>query len=65
MTDKRHLDEFRGKKLTALSKQLVDTFVEGHRDTSVSSADLIVRLRDVMEQRLGGADDAAKASDNS
>lgn len=63
MTDKSHLDEFGASRDQELSKQLVATFIAGHRDPSVKSADLVTLLKDVMEQALQEPANAAESSD--
>jgi hypothetical protein len=63
MTDKSHLDEFGASRDQQLSKQLVATFIAGHRDPTVKAADLVTRLKDVMEQALREPANAAESSD--
>lgn len=64
MTDKSHLDEFGASRDQQLSKELVAAFIAGHRDPSVKSADLVTRLKDVMEQALQEPANAAESSDH-
>lgn len=63
MTDKSHLDEFGAGRQLELSKQLVATFIAGHRDPAVKATDLVTRLKDVMEKALQEPADAAESSD--
>lgn len=63
MTDKSHLDEFGASRDQHLSKQLVATFIAGHRDPAIKGADLVTRLKDVMEQALQEPANAAESSD--
>lgn len=63
MTDKSHLDEFRAGHENELSKQLVATFIAGCRDPAVKAADLVTRLKEVMEKALQEPADAAESSD--
>ncbi len=63
MTDKSHLDEFGASRDQQLSKQLVATFIAGHRDPAIKAADLVTRLKDVMEQALQEPANAAESSD--
>lgn len=63
MTDKSHLDEFGAGRQHELSKQLVATFIAGHRDPAVKAADLVTRLKDVMEQALQEPANATESSD--
>lgn len=64
MTDKSHLDEFSASRDQELSKQLVATFIAGHRDPTVKAADLVTRLKDVMEQALQEPANAVEGSDH-
>jgi hypothetical protein len=63
MADNSHLDEFGAGRQHPLSKQLVATFIAGHRDSAVKAADLVTRLKDVMEQALQEPANAAESSD--
>lgn len=63
MTDKSHLDEFVAGRQHELSKQLVATFIAGHRDPATKAADLVTRLKDVMEKNIQEPADAAESSD--
>ena len=62
MTDKSHLDEFGAGRQHELSKQLVTTFIAGHRDPAVKTVDLVTRLKDVMEKALQEPADAPESS---
>jgi hypothetical protein len=63
MTDKSHLDDFGASRQQHLSRRLVTTFIVGHRDPAVKAADLVTRLKDVMEQALQEPADEAQSSD--
>lgn len=63
MTDESHLDEFGAGRQRELSKQLVMTFIAGHRDPAVKAVDLVTRLKDVMERTLQEPANAAESSD--
>jgi hypothetical protein len=58
MTDKNYLEEFVAGVAGDLSKRLVETFVEGHRDPAAKPIDLVTRLKEQMEQALHRASDA-------
>ncbi|OHB26692.1 MAG: hypothetical protein A2790_17665 [Phenylobacterium sp. RIFCSPHIGHO2_01_FULL_69_31] len=62
MTDRSHLDEFGASRQDELSKQLIATFIAGHRNPTVKTADLVTRLKDVMEKALQEPADAAESS---
>jgi hypothetical protein len=59
MTDKTHLEEFVEGVTDDLSKKLVATFVEGHRDPLMKQAEIITRLKEEMEAALSRGTDAA------
>jgi hypothetical protein len=59
MTEKTHLEEFRDGVNDALSRQLVEIFVECRRDLSMKPADIITRLKEKMEGALSPDDDPA------
>ena len=63
MTDKSYLDEFGAGQVQPLSKQLIETFVTGHRDPIVKSVDLVTRLKDVMTQALQDSVNATESTD--
>lgn len=63
MTDKSHLESFERAVVAALSKRLVATFTACHRDPSLKAADVVTRLKDVMEQGLAEGDDALARTD--
>lgn len=63
MTDKSHLDEFGAGQVQPLSKQLIETFVTGHRDPTVKAVDLVTRLKDVMTHALQDPVDATESTD--
>jgi hypothetical protein len=58
MTDRVHLEEFGEGISEGLAKKLVATFVECHRNPSLSSADVVTRLKEQMEQALSEDADA-------
>ena len=58
MTDKSHLESLERAVVGALSKRLLATFTACHRDPSLKAADVVTRLKDVMEQGLSEGDDA-------
>jgi len=58
LTDKTHLEEFKGGVTAPLSKRLVDTFIQCHRDPSMKLADIITRLKEDMEGGLRKDNDA-------
>jgi hypothetical protein len=58
MIDKNYLEEFVAGVAGDLSKRLVDTFVEGHRDPATRPIDLVTRLKEQMEQALHRVIDA-------
>jgi hypothetical protein len=59
MTDKTHLEEFEGGVSKALSKSLINTFIDCHRDPSVKPEDIVTRLKEQMEIALSEDADAA------
>ena len=63
MADESHLDEFSATQQQRLSQKLVSIFIEGNRDPAVKTADLITRLKDVMEQSLKEPSGAPESSD--
>ena len=65
MTDTSHLDSFEREISATLSKRLVATFTACHRDSSLKAADVVTRLKDVMEQGLAEAGDALARTDGS
>lgn len=65
MTDTSHLESFQSEISATLSKRLVATFTASHRDSSLKAADVVTRLKDVMEQGLAEAGDAPARTDGS
>lgn len=65
MTDISHLESFQREISATLSKRLVATFTACHRDPSLKAADVVTRLKDVMEQGLAEAGDAPARTDGS
>ena len=63
MTDKSHLESFEHEVAVGLPKRLVATFTTCHRDQSLKAADVVTRLKDVMEQSLAEGDDAPDRTD--
>jgi hypothetical protein len=59
MTDKAHLEEFGNGVSDALPKMLVATYIECHRNPLLSTADVVTRLKEKMEQALIENADAA------
>lgn len=59
VTDKSHLEEFTKSISETFSKKLVATFVDCHRDPSLTEADITTLLKEQMEAALIGDKDAA------
>lgn len=59
MTNKNYLEEFAQSAPNGLAKTLVDVFINGHRDPSQTTQDIITRLKEEMEKELHREDDAA------
>jgi hypothetical protein len=59
MSEKNYLAEFVAGVESRLSKRLVETFVEGHRDPATKPIDLVTRLKEQMEQALREVSDAS------
>lgn len=59
MTDQSHLEEFTKTVSDDLAKKLVATFVDCHRDPSLTEADVTTLLKEQMEAALTGDKDAA------
>lgn len=59
VTDKTHLEEFTKSISETLSKKLVATFVDCHRDPSLTEADITTLLKEQMEAALIEDKDAA------
>ena len=64
MTDKSHLESFEREVAAGLPKRLVATFTACHRDPSLKAADVVTRLKDVMEQSLAEGEDAPDRTDS-
>ena len=65
MTDISHLESFQREISATLSKRLVATFPACHRDPSLKAADVVTRLKEVMEQGLAEDGDAPARTDGS
>lgn len=65
MSDISHLEGLQREISATLSKRLVATFTVCRRDTSIKAADIVTRLKDVMEQGLAEAGDAPARTDGS
>jgi hypothetical protein len=65
MTDSSHLEAFERATSATLSKRLVATFTTSHRDPSLKAADVVTRLKDVMEQGIAEGGDAPARTDGS
>lgn len=65
MTDISHLETFQREISATLSKRLVATFTACHRDPSLKAADVVTRLKDVMEEGLAEVGDAHARTDGS
>ena len=59
MSEKNYLAEFVAGVESRLSKRLVETFVQGHRDPATKPIDLVTRLKEQMEQALREVSDAS------
>lgn len=59
VTDKSHLEEFTKSVSETLSKKLAATFVDCHRDPSLTETDVTTLLKEQMEAALIGDRDAA------
>lgn len=63
MTDRSHLESFEHEVAGGLPKRLVATFTACNRDPSLKAADVVTRLKDVMEQSLAEGNDAPNRTD--
>jgi hypothetical protein len=58
MTDKTHLEELAESISAPLPKKLVETFIQCHASASLSAADVVIRLKERMEDALNEDADA-------
>lgn len=61
MTDRSYLDDFSASQQQRLSQELVAEFIECSRDPATNTADLVTRLKDVLEQALQEPGDAPES----
>jgi hypothetical protein len=59
VSDNSHLEEFLDGMTANLPKRLVEVFAECSRDIAMKPADIIMRLKEIMEDALRSSDNAA------